>query len=52
MILPQMEETNLQRLVNFQLPALDPANRPAAAQVISVYRCPSYAGPDYAQDPL
>ncbi len=51
MILPQLEESNLQHLVRFDLPALDPANLPAGAQVISLYRCPSYAGPDYAQDP-
>ena len=51
MILPQMEENNLHALVNFDLPSLDPANRAAAARIISVYRCASYTGPDYAQDP-
>ncbi len=52
MILPHLEETNLRSLVNFQVSALDVTNRAAAAQLISVYRCPSFDGPDYAQDPL
>ena len=51
MILPQLEQANLAGQVNYQLSSLDAANQPAASTVIPVYRCPSYIGPDYSQEP-
>ena len=51
MILPQDGRVEFAAFGAFRSAALDPANLPAGAQVISLYRCPSYAGPDYAQDP-
>ena len=51
MLLPNLEETNLQRLVNYKVSSLDPANRAAAATVISVYRCPSFVGDDFTSEP-
>jgi prepilin-type N-terminal cleavage/methylation domain-containing protein len=52
MILPFLELTNVQTQVNFNVSSLDPINYRAAAQVIAVYRCPSYTGPAYSQSPL
>lgn len=52
MILPFIEETNLSREVDFSVSALDEINREVAAEVIPVYRCPSYAGPVYSQNPM
>jgi prepilin-type N-terminal cleavage/methylation domain-containing protein len=46
LILPQIEQANLQGIINYDVSALDPANRPAAEQILAVFRCPSYAGPD------
>lgn len=51
MLLPNLEESNLAALVNSQLSSLDPLNRPAAATVVDVYRCPSFAGSDYTGEP-
>jgi hypothetical protein len=31
---------------------LDAANLPVAGLIISIYRCPSYSGPDYSTEPL
>ena len=32
--------------------ALAPANRQAASEILSFYRCPSFTGPDFSDDPL
>ena len=52
LILPQLEQTNLQNLVDYNVSALDSANQTAAGTVLPVYRCPSYSGPDFSDDPL
>jgi prepilin-type N-terminal cleavage/methylation domain-containing protein len=52
LILPMIEQGNLQGQIDYKRSALDPANLPAAEQVVSIYRCPSYSGPDFCQDPL
>ncbi|HWB09143.1 MAG TPA: DUF1559 domain-containing protein [Pirellulales bacterium] len=51
LILPELEQTNLHNLVNYNVSSLDVANRPAAAFVVPVYRCPSYTGNTYSQEP-
>ena len=52
LILPYLDQVNLQNQVNYNLSALDPLNATAASQKIASYRCPSYVGNDYSQEPL
>jgi type II secretory pathway pseudopilin PulG len=51
LVLPFVEESALHGIVDFRVSALDPANRSAAATIVSLYRCPSFAGSDYSQEP-
>ncbi|OHB78058.1 MAG: prepilin-type N-terminal cleavage/methylation domain-containing protein [Planctomycetes bacterium RBG_16_64_10] len=52
LLLPYLEQGNLADQIDYNVSALDPANRAAAAQIPPLYRCPSYAGKDYSDDPL
>lgn len=52
MILPFVDQGPLYNQINFAVSAVDPLNYGAAAQLIPVYRCPSFSGPDYTQSPL
>ena len=40
-MLPYLEQENVYRLINFKVPATDPANTPARNVVISTFICPS-----------
>ena len=51
LILPFIEQANLQRMIDYNVSALDPINRDAASRRIPVYSCPSYTGPLYSDDP-
>lgn len=51
LILPHLEQSNLQSRINYQVSALAAANRQAASTIVPVYRCPSYVGPDYSREP-
>ena len=50
LILPFIDQANTNHIINYNLSALDPANRTAAALVIPIYRCPSYSGGTYSTD--
>jgi len=52
MLLPHLDQGPLYNQINFNVSALDQANVPAAAFVISTYRCPSYTGPAFSPSPL
>jgi prepilin-type N-terminal cleavage/methylation domain-containing protein len=52
LILPYLEQQTIQNQVNYGVSALDRLNQKAAAQVLAVYRCPSYSGTPYSQSPL
>ncbi len=52
LILPFIEGANLHDAINYNVSALDPANHPMASQVLSFYRCPSYAGGDYSTEAM
>lgn len=52
LLLPYLEQGNVAEEINYNVSALDPANRDIASQVLPFYRCPSYAGKDYSDDPL
>jgi prepilin-type N-terminal cleavage/methylation domain-containing protein len=52
LILPFLEQQAVETQINYNVSALDPLNRQPAAQILSAYRCPSYAGPDFSQSPL
>ncbi len=52
LILPYMDGANLYNTIDYSTSALGPANRTAAAQVLPFYRCPSYSGKTYSDDPL
>lgn len=44
LILPQIEQSNLQRDIDYNVSSLDPANRTAAGQIIATYICPTFSG--------
>ncbi|HEV8003566.1 MAG TPA: DUF1559 domain-containing protein, partial [Planctomycetaceae bacterium] len=48
MLLPFIELQTIVLQVNYDVSALDSLNKQAASQIISVYRCPSYTGPEYS----
>ena len=52
LILPNLDQANLHKQVNYNVSALDALNVVAAAQKIAVYRCPTYSGKDFSQEPL
>ena len=52
MLLPHLEESPLYDRLNFNVSAVHPQNYPAAAALVSVYRCPSFSGPVFSADPL
>lgn len=51
LILPYIDGGNLYNTIDYNVSSLAPANRTAASQVLSFYRCPSYPGPDFSTDP-
>jgi prepilin-type N-terminal cleavage/methylation domain-containing protein len=52
LILPNLDQTNLYNQVNYNVSALDPQNISAASQKITAYRCVSFTGQDYSNEPL
>ena len=52
MLLPQLDQKPLFDRIDFNSSALAATNVPVASQVIAMYRCPSYTGPDFSQSPL
>jgi hypothetical protein len=52
MILPELDQANLFRSIDFNVSSLEAANRDVAGTVLAVYRCPSYSGPAHSTDPL
>ena len=51
LILPYVEASNAYNAINYNVSALDPANRPIASIVMPFYRCPTFTGPDYTDHP-
>jgi prepilin-type N-terminal cleavage/methylation domain-containing protein len=49
-ILPYAEEKSLHQLIDFSKSSLNKANASAASTIVRMYRCPSYAGPDFTTD--
>ena len=47
-----MDNANLYNKINYNVSALDPANRTSASTILSFYRCPSYSGRDFSEDAL
>jgi prepilin-type N-terminal cleavage/methylation domain-containing protein len=52
LLLPGLDQANVQHRVNYDVSALDPRNGPAAATRLAVYLCPSYSGALTSVDPL
>jgi prepilin-type N-terminal cleavage/methylation domain-containing protein len=52
MLLPFLEQQTVTKQVSFDVSALNPLNKQAAAQVLGIYRCPSYTGPDFSRSPF
>ncbi len=52
LLLPLMEQTNLEAKINYNVSALDPLNATVAATIIPTYRCPTYSGPSYSRSPM
>ena len=51
LILPNLEQQTVQSLVNYNVSALHASNYAAAATVLPVYRCPSFDGGLYSEEP-
>ena len=51
LILPNLDQGNLYNQVNYNVSALDAVNVAAASQQIAAYRCPSYNGNLFSQEP-
>lgn len=51
LILPFLEDSSLRGIIDSGRSSLDPANRTAAATIVSVYRCPSFVGSDFSEEP-
>ena len=52
MLMPNLDLRLLYEQLNFKVSALDPVNASIASQILSVYRCPSYVGPQFSLSPL
>jgi prepilin-type N-terminal cleavage/methylation domain-containing protein len=52
LILPYIDAANLYQSIDYSVSSLAVANRDAAATVLPFYRCPSYTGADFSDDPL
>jgi prepilin-type N-terminal cleavage/methylation domain-containing protein len=52
LILPQLDQADVYKQVNYNVSALSPLNYIPASQRLAVYRCPSFSGKDYSQEPL
>ncbi|MGQ0634694.1 MAG: DUF1559 family PulG-like putative transporter [Planctomycetaceae bacterium] len=52
MLLPFLEQAALYDRVDFNVSALAAVNVAPGSQIVSVYRCPSYNGPDVSQSTL
>lgn len=50
LILPQLEASNLADKIDYSVSSMHTNNLPVASRVVSIYRCPSYAGPDFSED--
>ena len=50
LILPYIDQANLQMTINYNVSALDPANRDEAATIIPFYLCPSYSGRQFSNE--
>jgi prepilin-type N-terminal cleavage/methylation domain-containing protein len=52
LLLPYLEQAGMAEGIDYDVSALAPANRAIASQILPVYRCPSFSGQDYSDDPL
>ncbi|TVS19670.1 MAG: DUF1559 domain-containing protein [Planctomycetaceae bacterium] len=52
LLLPYIEQENLAGEIDYRVSALAPENREAASTILPFYRCPSYSGKDFSDDPL
>ena len=52
LLLPYLEQGTVAAGIDYNFSALAPANRTMASQILPFYRCPSYSGKDYSDDPL
>jgi prepilin-type N-terminal cleavage/methylation domain-containing protein len=50
-ILPYAEQRNLEALIDYKLSAMHPDNSRAAGTIVPIYRCPSYTGLEFTDDP-
>jgi prepilin-type N-terminal cleavage/methylation domain-containing protein len=50
-ILPYVEMRNLETKIDYTLSAMNPKNRAAAQTAVAIYRCPSYTGLEFTDDP-
>ncbi|REJ91617.1 MAG: DUF1559 domain-containing protein [Planctomycetota bacterium] len=51
LLLPHLDDGNLYRSIDYNVSSLHPNNRDAASHIVSTYRCPSYVGADFSDDP-
>src|SRR5438128_474927 len=51
LIMPYVEESALKDKINFSISALETVNQPAAGTIVAIYRCLSFTGPSFTEDP-
>ena len=51
LILPYVEQAQLDRTIDYTVSAMKPVNQFAASAILPIYRCPSYTGADFTDDP-
>lgn len=51
LVLPFLEEASLHASIDYNISALAAGNRQAATTVVSLYRCPSFMGSDFSEEP-
>jgi prepilin-type N-terminal cleavage/methylation domain-containing protein len=52
LLLPYVEQGSAAGQIDYNVSALAPANRTVASLILPFYRCPSYSGKAYSDDPL
>jgi prepilin-type N-terminal cleavage/methylation domain-containing protein len=50
-ILPYADMRHVEANIDYGRSAMDPKNQPAAGHVVPIYRCPTYTGAEFTDDP-
>ena len=51
LLLPNLDDGNLYHSIDYNVSSLHPDNQDAASSIVPTYRCPTFTGPDFSDDP-